>query len=379
MKATTCCLILVAGNSLRFKNKENKLFYKISNTAIIEYTLNEFKKVFTKNKIYIVVNKSISNNKYNLLQKYSSNKLIVGGPNRSSSVRNGIKKIPNNRNVLVHDGARPLVSKSLIIKIKKEIEKDIFDIVIPFIHPVNSIRQIKNNKIKYLNKTEILSIQTPQAIKLSKINANYILNNKIIYQDESELFNNKKFKSKYILGDKSNLKITSNDDIAIFTGLLNQKIRIGNAFDLHTLSKGKELILGGVKIPSKYKLVGHSDGDVVIHAIIDCILGALSNKDIGSYFPSNDKKLKNTDSSKMLKEVMKKNNIDHKIISNLDITIITEVVRLEKHKIKIKNNISKLLVCPKSKINIKAKTSDGVGIIGSAKAIACWATIIIYK
>ena len=381
MNISTCCLILAAGNSSRFNDNKNKLFYKINNISIIEFTLNEFKKIFKKNEIYIVINQNISNKYFKLLQDFTSNNLIYGGSERSYSVKKGIINIAHSfDNVLIHDGARPLIKKNLIMKIKKEIEKNNVDAVIPYINPVDSIKYKNSTMTKSLNRDNLLSIQTPQAIKLNDLNVNHIINNKTINSDESVLFeNHNKFKIKYILGDSDNFKITSKSDTNKVTGLVNCKLRIGNAFDLHKLSKGNELILGGIKIPSQYKLVGHSDGDVIIHSIIDAILGALSKNDLGFYFPSNDKKLKNIDSTIMLKEIIKKNNFYNNIISNIDITIITETVRLEKYKIKIKNSISKILMCPSNKISIKAKTSDGVGIIGKSNAIACWVTIMIYK
>ena len=125
--------------------------------------------------------------------------------------------------------------------------------------------------------------------------------------------------------------------------------------------------------------MGHSDGDVVIYSIIDVILGALSKKDIGYYFPSSNEKLKNINSVILLQKIYKKFNLQDILILNLDITIISEIIRLEKYKIKIRNNISKLLKCPKSKINIKAKSSDKIGIIGKSKGIACMASILIYE
>ena len=381
MNISTCCLILAAGNSLRFNDKNNKLFYKINNISIIEFTLNEFQKIFKKNEIYIVINHNISNKYFNLLQDFTSNNLIYGGSERSHSVKKGIKNIAHTfNNVLIHDGARPLIKKNLIIKIKKEIEKNNIDVVVPYIKLDDSIKYKYSNKIKSLNRDNLLSIQTPQAIRLNDCNIKHIIKNKNYTKDESVLFEkNNKFKIKYILGDRNNFKITSKSDMNKVAGLMNCKLRIGNAFDLHKLSKGKELILGGIKIPSQYRLVGHSDGDVIIHSIIDAILGALSKNDLGSYFPSIDKKLKNIDSTIMLKEIIKINNFYNTIISNIDITIITETVRLEKYKIKIKNSISKILMCPMNKISIKAKTSDGVGIIGRSNAIACWVTMIIYK
>ena len=161
--------------------------------------------------------------------------------------------------------------------------------------------------------------------------------------------------------------------------LLGHSIKIGNAFDIHKIAKGKFLSLGGIKFKSKYSLIGHSDGDVVIHSIIDVLLGAIGKKDIGYYFPSSNKLYKNIDSVILLDEIYEKFNLKNILILNLDITIISEVIRLEKYKDLIRQNISKLLNCSISRVNIKAKSSDQIGIIGKSKGIACMASILIYK
>ena len=137
--------------------------------------------------------------------------------------------------------------------------------------------------------------------------------------------------------------------------------------------------LGGIKFKSNYSLVGHSDGDVVIHSLIDAFLGAYAKKDIGTYFPSSDKTFKNIKSTILLDNIYERINLKKALILNIDITIISEVIRLEKYKSKIRKNISKLIKCPISKINIKAKSSDKIGIIGRSKGIACLTSIIIYR
>ena len=188
-----------------------------------------------------------------------------------------------------------------------------------------------------------------------------------------------KLKAKYLLGSNTNIKVTNKDDLSLIKKLLGHSIKIGNAFDIHKISKGKFLSLGGIKFKSKYSLIGHSDGDVVIHSIIDVLLGAIGKKDIGYYFPSSNKLYKNIDSVILLNEIYKRFNLKNVLILNLDITIITEAIRLEKYKNLIRQNVSKLLNCPISRVNIKAKSSDQIGIIGKSKGIACIASILIYK
>ncbi len=139
------------------------------------------------------------------------------------------------------------------------------------------------------------------------------------------------------------------------------------------------MYLGGIKIPFHSGLKGHSDGDVILHAIIDALLGALQQKDIGTYFPSNKNKYKNIRSPNMLKLIL--NNLDNNnfFINNLDINLICENPKVSKYRNKIINSISKLMKLNKDKINIKGKTVEKLGLIGKENAMACEAIISINK
>ena len=144
------------------------------------------------------------------------------------------------------------------------------------------------------------------------------------------------------------------------------------------LLKNKKLYLGGVKIPFHSGLKGHSDGDVILHSIIDAILGATRKKDIGTYFP-NTKKFKNIRSPKMLKPIIDNLNKSNFSINNLDINLICEQPKVSKYRKKIINSISKLTALNKDQINLKGKTVEKLGLIGKEKAIACEVIISITK
>lgn len=150
--------------------------------------------------------------------------------------------------------------------------------------------------------------------------------------------------------------------------------RIGFGYDIHKLEKKRKLFLGGIEIPYRFGLKGHSDADVVLHALCDAILGALSLGDIGEYFPDNVQQTKNKRSTYFLQKI--KEMADFSII-NVDTTIIAEKPVLHKYKNKIRNNIAKLLEVKKDNISVKAKTNEGLGSIGEGKAIACYAVVLV--
>jgi 2-C-methyl-D-erythritol 2,4-cyclodiphosphate synthase len=157
------------------------------------------------------------------------------------------------------------------------------------------------------------------------------------------------------------------------------KTTFGIGFDIHKLIRKKKLFLGGVKIPFHSGLQGHSDGDVILHATIDAILGATKKKDIGTYFPSNKNKFKNIRSPKMLKPVIENLYKNNYSINNLDINLICQKPKVSKYRNKIVNSLSNLMNLDKKKINLKGKTVEKLGLIGKEKAIACEVIISITK
>lgn len=152
-------------------------------------------------------------------------------------------------------------------------------------------------------------------------------------------------------------------------------MRIGQGYDAHKIIPGDEIILGGVAIPSNYSIEAHSDGDVIIHAVIDAILGAFSLGDLGSHFPSSDDSYKDISSRVLLKEVMEKINSSEDII-NLDITYIGEEPKLSKYIDQIRRNISKDLGINLDKVSCKATTTEGLGFQGRKEGVSAIAIIL---
>ena len=151
-------------------------------------------------------------------------------------------------------------------------------------------------------------------------------------------------------------------------------IRTGIGYDTHKLVKGNNLVVGGVSIPSNYKSLGHSDGDSLIHAIIDSILGAANLGDIGEHFPSDDKTLKGSPSSYFLKEIIDKLGKNNYHIVNIDSTIILQKPMVGPHIIEIKKNLSTLMDINENQVSVKATTTDGLGFVGTSEG---WSALAI--
>ena len=353
-------IILASGQSKRFNSSEAKQFIKYKNRALFEHSVDKALNSKLFKKIILV-----TNNIKKIKKKYPKNVLIINGGNeRSDSSLIALKYIkkfkPNN--VLIHDAARPNFSTNLLKRLIKKLENN--KAVVPTILARDSIKYKIKNNIYNLDRNNSYLTQTPQAFKFNDI-YNLSINQKNKIQDEATLFVENNLKIKFIKGENLNNKITFKEDI------LEKKTYYGIGFDIHRFIIGKKLYLGGTKIPFHSGLKGHSDGDVVLHSIIDSLLGAMRKKDIGTFFPDNKNKFKNIRSPKMLKPIIKILNKNNFYINNLDINLICEQPKVSKYRDKIINSLSNLLNLDKNLINLKGKTVEKLGLIGKEKAIAC--------
>ncbi|MBI4057133.1 MAG: 2-C-methyl-D-erythritol 2,4-cyclodiphosphate synthase [Elusimicrobia bacterium] len=153
--------------------------------------------------------------------------------------------------------------------------------------------------------------------------------------------------------------------------------KVGFGYDIHRLVSGRDLFLGGVKVPHAKGLLGHSDGDVILHAVGDAVLGALGEGEIGQYFPPSDPEIKGIPSSKIMEKVLEKLRDKEGRILHLDVTLVAEEPRLASFYPKLKASLCKIMKLPAERINIKAKSQEGLGEIGQGQAIACYAVASI--
>ena len=361
-------VILAAGKSKRFHKKIPKQFYIYKNKEIIYHSIEKSVNSKLFKKILVVTN----NIKY-LKKKpiHKSVKIIKGGKERSDSSLIALRYLkkykPNN--ILIHDAARPNFTIKLLKELLNQLKRNVA--VVPYISSKDTVKYKVKNEFYNLNRQNTFLTQTPQAFKFKKL-FELAINEKSKITDEATLFINKNKKIKFIKGDNTNNKITFESDVKL------TQTFFGIGFDIHRLVRNKKLYLGGANIPFHSGLKGHSDGDVILHSIIDAILGAMRNKDIGSFFP-NTKKYKNIRSPKMLEPVIKNLNKSNFFINNLDINLICEQPKVSKYRDQIVNSISKLMMLKKDLINLKGKTVEKLGLIGKEKAIACEVIISITK
>ncbi len=362
-------ILLAAGDSKRFNSNTPKPYYKVNNKTLLEHSFKAFNKITKIKKIIIVYNKK--HKKHINRIKLNKSIKITGGSTRQESTYKAlifIKKM-NCKKVLIHDVARPNPSKKLINEIIRKLNNN--EVVIPVIKTNDATKRVNKNVIlKNIKRENLVFSQTPQGFIFSKLFQKHKKNINYTFDDDSGLFTLTGEKVLAIKGSKKNLKITDKEDLDIFKSFKKGKIYSGIGFDIHRLVKKRKLFLGGIKIPFNLGLEGHSDGDPVLHAIIDSLLGACRLGDIGKLFSDKNKKYRNINSIVLLKKVVDLINSKNYEINNIDINIIAQKPKIKKYSKKMKENISKICNLKIDKINIKGKTSEKLGLIGSGKAIA---------
>ncbi len=368
-----CLIILAAGKSSRFNSNLPKVYHKIGNKSLVEICIDKAKKIKTIKKIILVYNKK--DKKILKKLKLKNIEFVPGGKTRQISTLNALRVL-NKKNsfskVLIHDAARPNFSLKLLRKIVSEMKNA--KAVIPKLQIRDAVKEIQDSSLnEYIiskQRQNLFLTQTPQCFISKDIFRHHLLNKEKYRDDDISLYMNLNG-VKFIDGEKNNFKITEKDDFKDLKKLFQSKYYVGKGFDVHRLIPNRKLYLGGIKFKSKVGTLGHSDGDPVLHSIIDALLGATASGDIGSLFSDRSKKFKNIRSTILLKKVLGIIKLKGYSINNLDINIITQTPKIKKIKNRLIKNICKLCELPKDKVNIKGKTTEKLGLIGREKAIAC--------
>ena len=368
-----CLIILAGGNSHRFRSNIAKPYQKIAGKSLIEINIIKALQFKQIKKIILVFNKKDSKLVKNL--KLKNIQLVVGGINRQQSTFFALKYLSKQKNiskVLIHDVARPNFSLKLFSSILKNM-KDA-RAVIPKIEIQDAIKQvIDSSKEEYIlgkKRDNLFLTQTPQAFNLKEI-YNLHKNNSAKYKDDDISLYMDLNKVKFIEGEKNNFKITDISDFKNLKNIYKSKLNVGIGFDVHRLVPKRKLYLAGLRIKSKLGTLGHSDGDPVLHSVIDAILGACKMGDIGQMFSDKSKKFKNIRSTILLQKVIVQIQSKGYFINNIDVNIIAQTPKVKNYKKKMINNIAKLCEISNEQINIKGKTTEKLGVIGKGKAIAC--------
>lgn len=301
--------------------------------------------------------------------------LVEGGETRTLSVFNALKKASGDV-VLVHDGARPFLTGELVASCIESVKK--YGSGVCAVPVVDTVAIAENGEIcSYPDRANTFAIQTPQGFRTKELLAAYekaILDGKRDFTDDSSLFRTYVRSPKLCAGDKNNRKLTYREDFFASTA------RVGFGADTHAFGKEQNYImLGGVKVPSESGLIAHSDGDVLLHALMDALLSAAGLNDIGHYFPDTDDTWKGADSTLLLKETLKSIEQAGFLPENVSIAVQAEKPRLARYIGEIRASLSALLSLPISCIGVSAGTNEKLGYVGEGKGITVYAAALLRK
>ncbi|MEO0279695.1 MAG: 2-C-methyl-D-erythritol 2,4-cyclodiphosphate synthase [candidate division WOR-3 bacterium] len=334
--------------SLKLNNKPLYLFLinKLSNLKFIGEIILVCPKQFVKD-----IKKEIEKENYKLKIK-----VVEGGKTRCLSMEKGVKNASYNY-VFIHDLARPFFSLKLLSKMREKLSEK--EIIVPFYNPSDTVFY-ENEKIE---REKIKLIHTPQATKKDLILKALQKTKRRDFPDESTLLKEVLNISPFFIKDSFfNFKITFDEDLINMQEFLNLfSFKIGFGFDSHKLVKGKgSLYIGGLSVKRGIFALGHSDGDALIHSLCDALLGVLGKGDIGDFFPDKDERWKGKSSKIFLKKIMNLFKNEGYDIINVDITILLDEPKLGEKKKKIRENLAKIMKIEPGRINIKAKTTEGL-------------------
>ena len=353
-------IILCAGNSTRFGLQAKKQWLRIDNSPLWLHVTKRLQKFSNFKNIIITSHK----NELNYMKNFSDDYIFVeGGETRQESMKNALQRVDTDY-VMVTDVARACIPKSIILELIDS--KESADCIVPALNVSDTV--IYENET--INRDKVKLIQTPQ-LSNTKILKD-ALNTHVEFTDDSSAIKNIGGSIKYIQGSIKSKKLTFGEDIQDLECLESpsKNFFTGTGFDIHPFEENKKMYLGGVNIDVPYGFKAHSDGDVLIHSVIDAILGAAGAGDIGEFFPDTDAQYKNIDSKILLEDIVKFiYNVGYEIV-NIDLTIIAQKPKINPHKQEIKSTLARLLNIDKQFINIKATTAEKLGFVGRAEGVA---------
>lgn len=383
----TAVIIAAAGSGKRMGGALPKQYVRLGDISVLARTVKAFSALEEVNLITVVTNEEYMDrcreelDNLGLMSKV--NEILPGGKERQDSIYNAVKQLPKEVElVLVHDGVRPFVTGDLILRTIEAAKT--YGAAVAAVPVKDTIKETKENFLtNTLDRNNLYSIQTPQGFhKDILVHAYEEAYQKNIYGTDDAFLVEKTGQKVYVVkGDYFNIKITTLEDMVFGEAILGgqKDIRVGTGYDVHRLVPDRKLILGGIDIPFEKGLLGHSDADVLLHAIMDALLGAAALGDIGIHFPDKDDSYRGISSLILLAKVGELLHKEGYLIGNIDATVIAQMPKIAPYTDEMRTRISEALNIEKNKINIKGTTTEKLGFCGRGEAIAAQAAVLIIR
>ena len=374
-------LIAAAGSGERMTSFDvPKQYIPLCGKAILRHTVEKFISIDAIQSINILINPEHKNHYSEALIGIKDVRTIKGSKTRKNSIYNGLKeilKVKNDDIILIHDAARPLIARE---DIKKAIEAAVENGASSVAHKVNDTLY-SNQESNTVDRTHLWAIQPPQVFRYDIIKkAHEELANDDSFTDDRGMVEAIGHKVTLVEGSQENIKITTENDLKMAEKLLDKgKTITATGFDVHAFEDGSSVRLGGIDIPHDKSLKGHSDADIVLHAITDAILGCINEGDIGTHFPPTDPQWKDCDSAVFLNAAIEKLKNKNGFVDFIDVTIMAEEPKIGPHREAMQNRISDITNVDAGNISIKATTTEGLGFTGRKEGIACQCAVTLTR
>ena len=376
----THALIVAAGVGTRARLGLPKQFEQINGKPMVRHSVERFLSHPAIDDVWIVVGQGQQKQLGKALAPISGYSVVIGGATRQQSVYNGLKAIRESggaKNIFVHDAARPFIPDRVIDDLLVPLESE--PAAIPVLPSIDTMVQLADEHLdRTVDRNSLWRVQTPQAFDFAKLMAahdRFAADRNA--SDDAQIFKAAGHVVTVVDGDECLKKYTLPAD---FNGDRRQDMRqtrTGMGYDVHRLASGEDLWLGGVKIDHDKGLVGHSDADVLLHALCDALLGAVAAGDIGDHFPPSDPQWRGADSTRFVKHAASLIAQKGGIIHNVDMTVICEAPKIKPHRETIRRNIAEILSIGIDRVSIKATTTERLGFTGREEGIAAQAIATI--
>lgn len=379
---TTKAIIVAAGRGERSGLDSPKQYQPIRGRPMIRHSVESFSAHPAVSEIWVLIGEGQDEMADNALAGLPDYKLVTGGATRQESVFHGLSAVAENGGadfVLIHDAARPFLPHEQIDQLIKALNDA--PGAIPVLPTTDTTIRLENDHASELvDRDTIWRVQTPQAFRFRELlEAHNRLDGTDNASDDAQIFQAAGHRVAVVPGDEILRKFTTARDFDEMAGQSMTDVRTGSGFDVHRLAAGEELWLGGLKIEHDKGLEGHSDADVLLHALTDALLGAIAAGDIGDHFPPSDPQWQGAASTKFVKHAVSLINQKGARINSADMTLICEAPKIKPHRDAMRNNIAGMLEVPVDLVSLKATTTEGLGFTGRGEGIAAQAIVTISR
>jgi len=368
-------IVAAAGSGRRMGAQDNKVLLPLAGKPVLAHSLACFGSLEEVSEVVVVTKEEDRPRIETLMQEILKDKearVVLGGAERQDSVYLGLMALaPDTKWVIIHDGARPFIKPDLVRRGIEAVKKHLA--VGVAVKVTDTIKRVQKGLVlETPERSELWAMQTPQIFDYKLVVQAYedARAKGITATDDCGVVEAFGHPVHIVEGDYANSKITTPEDLPG-----RNKVAVGFGYDVHRLVVDRPLILGGVEIPHDHGLLGHSDADVVTHAVMDALLGAMGRGDIGEHFPDTDARYKDISSIALLEEVLVILAQERFVINNLDITIMAQKPKLGRWKGEIKTKLAQVLAITEAQINVKATTAEGLGFVGREEGIAAQAVV----